>query len=245
MKKILNQTLKGMAFAGIMAAAVSSAQAQYASLGGIYTYGDAVAGFTTGSGNELIVNLGLISNLSNGEQWNLNTLLGPGAGNTGLTSLNNLNWGVVGISGSKYFSTVTDNPSAVGNGTAAAGLTTIFGPASDNPIGSGGYVVSTASDSYSWYNNVDQGNGAINSPYNELNGSSDTVTPASGGFTFGQDTAIWNQNGSTAGNGPQPYNFSLNSSGILLYGVPEPTTFSLLAGAGLLALPLRRRFGRA
>lgn len=245
MKLALKTTMKRALLAGIAAAAVSSASAQYAPLGGTYVFGDAVAGFTTGTGSELIVNLGLISSLTNGEQWNLGTLLGTGAGNAGFANLNNLNWGVVGISGSTYYSTVAYNASAVGNGTAASGLATIFGNASDNPIGSGGYVISTASDSYSWYNNVDQGNGAVNSPYNELNGSSDTVTPASGSFTFGQDTAIWNQNGSAAGNGPQPYNFSLNSSGVLIYGVPEPTTFSLLAGAGLLALSLRRRIGRA
>ena len=74
-----------------------------------------MAGFTTGSGNELIVNLGLITSLVNGEQWNLATLLGTGSGNAGFANLNNLNWGVLGISASQYYSTTINNTAAKGN----------------------------------------------------------------------------------------------------------------------------------
>jgi hypothetical protein len=215
MKFALKTTMKRALLAGIAAAAVSSASAQYAPLAGTYVFGDAVAGFTTGSGSELIVNLGLISSLTNGEQWNLSTLLGTGVGNAGFANLNNLNWGVIGISGSTYYSTVAYNASAAGNGTAASGLSTIFGSASDNPIGSGGYVISTASDSYSWYNNVDQGNGAFNSPFGELGASADATTPASGSFTFAQDTATWFKNGATGG--ATTNYFALSSGGILVF----------------------------
>ena len=120
MKKTLKTAIKGALLTGVAAAAVTSAQAQVQSppFGGAYVSGDFVAGFTTGSGSELIVNLG--NSLVNGEQWNLDTLLtgSTGSGDAGL-SLNGLNWGVIGINGGKYYATVASNPSA-SVGTAAS-----------------------------------------------------------------------------------------------------------------------------
>ena len=79
MKNSLNSILKGALLATTAAVAVTSAQAQtpnYVSLAGTYQQGDLLAGFTTGSGNDLIVNLGLASSvLVNGNAWNLTAAL--------------------------------------------------------------------------------------------------------------------------------------------------------------------------
>ena len=230
MKKTSNNSLKASLLAGFVMAAVSSAQA-YSPLGGAYALGDAVAGFTTGSGNELVVNLGPISSLSNGEQWNLATLLGPGSGNAGFANLNNLNWGVLGISASQYYSTVIFNSAAKGNAANANFLTTMF----SGTIGSSGSAVQSVSATYSWYNNADTANsGFVNSPFASLGGSTDTTTPASGSFTFAQDAATWYKNGTTSGAGAQALGFSFNSSGILMYGstsVPQPILTITPSGA--------------
>ena len=248
MKKIITKTVKGAVLAGVAAAAVSSAQAQYASLGSTYAAGDAVAGFTTGSGNELIVNLGLISSLSNGEQWNLSTLLGTGTGDAGFATDNSLQWGVLGIKGTTYYSTGLNNPTATGNAAAANYLKSMFLSNVNYPINSSGYVVGSASDTLSWNNNVATGNsGATESPYSLLLGSPDKTTAATGSFTFAQDAANWYTSGSTGAQ--QPLGFSFNSSGILMYGTqasaPEPGTYGLLAGVGMLLLAVRRQFARA
>jgi hypothetical protein len=237
MKKTISRTVKGAVLAGIAVAAVSSAQAQYASLGGAYASGDAVAGFTTGSGNDLIVNLGAISSLANGEQWNLSTLLGTGSGDAGFSSLNSLDWGVLGIVGSgrnftSYSTVLPVGPSGV-NASDSGELNTLFGGINNSEVIS-------ASGSTSWYNNVQTANsGNSSAPYSYLLGSADSITPASG--TFDQD-AKW-----YAGTGAQPEGFSLSSSGILTYGtaVPEPGTYGFFAGVGMLLLAVRRQFARA
>ncbi len=242
MKTTWTTILRAAVLGGLAAAAVGSARAQYQPLGGAYALGDAVAGFTTGSDNDLMVNLGPISSLASGDEWNLNTLLGTGTGDAGNASLNNLNWGVIGASGGVYYSTAINNTSPVAKGTGqnANELTTLFGG-----IGSSGSALDLASDTYSWYNNVDQANGPTTSPYAVLGNSPDTTTPASGSFTFAQDSATWNTSGSSGAQ--QPQGFSFSSDGILLYGtapIPEPASVALFSGAGFLCLLLRNRMFR-
>src|SRR5437763_13561434 len=64
-----------------------AAQAQYSS-------GDLVVGFTSGAGNDLIYDLGKVSNFTDGETWNLNSALTSSPGS--FSTLGNLNWGGVG-----------------------------------------------------------------------------------------------------------------------------------------------------
>jgi len=246
MKQTLKTTLKGALLAGLAAAAVNSAQAQYAPLGGPYTTGDALAGFTTGSGNELIVNLGSIGSLYSGEEWNLDTLLTGG----GFANLNNLNWAVLGSTGlsGSYYSTFQlqtfGNPNS---GQDIGELTTLFGSGGAS-IGSSGYAVQSTALAYSWANQVSgsgPGSPYATAPLSILGGSPDTTTPGSGSFTFAQDSATWFTEGPSGSQ--QTYGFSLDNSGELLYGVapvPEPATLSILSGAGLLLLAFRRRLAR-
>ncbi len=211
MNYALKSAIHAALLGGMAAVAAGSAQGQYAPLGGAYTTGDAIAGFTTGSGSELVVNLGPISSLTNGEQWNLATLLGPGTGNAGFVSLNNLNWGVIGISGGNYYSTVVFNPAAKGNPSSAGDLTTHWGYLNQSQV-------SAASSADSWYNNVDTPNsGDTTSPYATLGNSADTTTPASGTFTFSQNSAAWYQNGTALGAGAQTVGFSFSSDGVLAF----------------------------
>ena len=95
---------------------------------------------------------------------------------------------------------------------------------------------------------MDQANGSATSPLLALGGSADTTTAASGSFTFAQDAATWYKNGTAAGHGAQALGFSFSSDGILMYGntasVPEPTTYGMLAGAGMLLMAIRRQFSR-
>ena len=134
-----------------------------------------------------------------------------------MASLNNLNWGVIGVSGGLYYSTVINNtsPTAKGTGQNANELTALFYSNGQTAINSSGYEVDSASGLYSWYDNVDQGNGPSVSPYGVLGGTPDSTTPASGSFTFAQDSATWYTSGST-GVATTNY-FAFNSSGILMF----------------------------
>ena len=215
MKKTVKTIIKGLVLIAIGVASLRSAQA-YSPLAGTYVAGDAIVGFTTGNGNELIANLGLISSLTNGEQWNLNTLLGTGSGNAGFPGLTNLTWGVIGITGGKYYSTDLNNPTATGNAAAANYLKSMFQSNINYPITSLGYSIDPASDTLSWYNNVVTANSsAAEAPYSLLLGSPDTTTPTSGSFTFAQDSATWYISGSTGG--ATTNFFAFNSSGILMF----------------------------
>src|SRR5215510_13151042 len=92
----MKHTTKLALSAFALAAAVSSAQAQYSS-------GDLLLGFNTAaSTGDLIINLGNGNSLVSGGTRNLNSVIGltPAQLVTALNanglSLNNLNWGVVG-----------------------------------------------------------------------------------------------------------------------------------------------------
>lgn len=69
-------------------AGAMTAQAQN---GGVYPAGDVLIGFTTGSGNDVVYDLGQESALSNGETWNLEFLL------TAYGNYSALHWGVVAM----------------------------------------------------------------------------------------------------------------------------------------------------
>jgi hypothetical protein len=68
--------------------------------------GDLLVGFTTGVGNDVIYDLGPAASLTDGQTWNLSSLL------TGY-NLNNVNWGVIGtkVIGSNGNSWTTVDPS--------------------------------------------------------------------------------------------------------------------------------------
>ena len=89
--------IKTMLVAAATVAALSTAQAQT-----IYAQGDLLAGFTWGSGNDLIVDLGQASALVNGQQWNVGALLSA----AGQSSVNGVEFGVIGVSASGATKTI-------------------------------------------------------------------------------------------------------------------------------------------
>src|SRR5689334_9049852 len=84
MKSLIRITMQTSAALSLMA---STAHAQY-------TSGDLVVGFTLGSGNDLVYDLGKYSTFTDGQTWSLNSALTSAPGS--YANLNNLNWGVLG-----------------------------------------------------------------------------------------------------------------------------------------------------
>jgi hypothetical protein len=235
----MKNQIKTLVLAGVsVAAAATTAHAQ--TLTANYAVGDVLAGFTTQAGNDLILNLGLESALANGQSWDITSLVGQGnIPTTGLShSLASTQWGVVaGPSG--VFGYGTGNPIPLPNLgalNAAKGdingfgslISSGFATPSSTALGDGSWNNGTISASTStfgadWYNPNSTGAGTVNFYQSKDNGSALVLL--------------------------NTWTLSVNASGddILTYGsaVPEPTTYGLLAGAGLLALSLRRRVARA
>jgi hypothetical protein len=222
---------------------VTSAQAQYAP-------GDLIVGFTSGSGNDLVYDIGTFSSLVNGETFSLNSAITTTAGHA---NLNNLNWGVVGAQNvlgvRTAYSTVphgqTTAPANINGSTAfntvATAVNTIGQFITSGPAGT-----DAASDAASWNGETIVGGGGT---YFNVYGSAtpnnpNSTTPAS--FTSGSivEDVYGVQANNSAGN--LLGTFTFDSTGTLTFNtvaVPEPSTYGLLAGLGLLALTVRRQFG--
>jgi len=216
--------LKGAVFAGITAAAASSAQAQIAT--SPYVGGDAIVCFTSNSGNDLIVNLGLESSLYIGESWSLGSLL---TGNLTLGA-NTPTWAVLAEDANNIYTTTPHGaaaPNAVGdfNGTAGA-------------VDSIGFNISTASGtanpSASSANSFSQ----QNNPFNASSTVLANIYGVTGGAWSSTKTVqdFWaadqfGDNPSTAG----LYTFTLAANGTLTYGaVSQPQLTITRSGANVI-----------
>jgi hypothetical protein len=110
-----------------------------------------IIGFTKQSGNDLIYDLGAASSLTNGQTWNLATLL------SGYT-LATVNWGVIGdaqVSGLRYAWMTTDGtfiPNSVPSASAWGKLNTATSSIYQNmpAAGAGQYVSIAIGDDNSW-----------------------------------------------------------------------------------------------
>jgi hypothetical protein len=205
-------------------AVAASAQAQYVN-------GDLLLGFTGGS-QDFIYDLGQASSLTVGETWNLGANLGTefgvlGAQNTGrliyATSFDNVDES--GFSPANLFF------------NARADITTI---AHDLTAGNSRTTTPTAPDwTTGWTYQTAQ---AAGTPGNTFQNDYFTPNVSVSSIAYLYD----NLNDGTVS--PASF-FSYNSgSGQLGYGVtavPEPATFSLLGGLGLLALAFRRKPAKA
>jgi hypothetical protein len=207
-----NLFLGAFAVCGILAAA-SSAQA-YQTLGGAYAEGDLLVGFTTGSGNDLIANLGLASSvLSNGNQWNLGSLL---TGN--LAGLSKVSWGVVGCTAgpNQIYTTIagTTLPNHFANQSAFNSVvTSLSGLGGDlnGTTGSGTPPASAAGDG-SWFDGTDTtGTQTFYSNYGNPNGSTSNGLPSTLDFY----TVSQGSTGARTLTGT----FSITSAGILTFSV--------------------------
>jgi hypothetical protein len=234
-----------MVLVAATAVAASTAQAQY-------TQGDLLGGFTYGSGNDVILDLGSYASLVNGEQWNVGALLQSATvGNH--ASLAGVQFGVLGVApaggpaGTRpIWSTYAGPAGNLGTFTATK-FSTFSLPAATlgglvTTAGSGnivGYGTDTSSDSISFFNESD--------PL-QVNtwGANYGVDPKSAAFSSAPVVLSTYQtilNGTLPTTQP-PLSFTLTADGQLTYGavaVPEPATYGLLAGLGVLALSVRRQ----
>jgi len=221
-------------------AGVSAANAQ--------TYGDLIAGFTTQSGTDQIVDIGNISLLYNGETWPA-SYLGISSASVGSYS-----WGIIGDATpsenvgntSPTYDTILSTtpaiaPPAANTGTFAqvnTGIGSIiqnFSTYSSGGPNPGDTLTIPSSYDDSW--NEQTINGALATQIVNSYGNPNVTGAASDFF--------WE----TTDNGAAPVelgSFSLSPAGLLTYtvtSVPEPSTYGLLAG-GLMLYSVRRMFFR-
>lgn len=212
---------------------VTAAQAQNDLILGIYN---------PAAANTYTLDLGLGANGSlgtdlpaNGQSWDISTALARAGVSSGTTGVS---FGVVGDdkdlsltapNGDYVFVTTTSLPGTL-TGTGAWN-------ALDNAVASMVIGSDTAGDAYSWKGEMD---------VNTSTGAAAQIGSNIGGLT----TSALNLYTITA-NGSAPVldgTFTLNQANDTLtfnaVSVPEPATFGLLAGAGLLIVSLRNKLGR-
>jgi len=205
-------------------AVIQSAQGQ----GGATYNNDLIVGFSTQSGTDTLYDLGAESSLTNGETWNLGSLLTS-------YDLSTVDWGVIASVSSSHTQYLTYNP-GLGAVTAPppvpafgawnainTAVKTIY---NDNFVtaGAGNSATVLSSLAYSW--NVETINPTLGTDYlNEEGGANpNEVGETTVGFFAQPD------NGTTP---PQVGNFSLNSSGVVTFNTlsvapPVPKIVSLV-----------------
>jgi len=211
-----------------LALVVASALAVTASTQAAYN-GDLLVGFTGGS-SDFIYDLGLRTGLTSGETWTLGASLGTEFGV--VASLN---------SGSHVWSTSFD--SAENGYVPAANFTTVRANVGTiaGSLTSGTSRTTTSADTTGWTYQTAQPPGT---PGNTLqnNWFNPNVAVGSTAYFFNNvDTAT----PSVTADGFFTYD---SVGGVLTYtaqAVPEPSTYGLLAGMGLLVVSLRRRLLKA
>jgi hypothetical protein len=212
------------------------------------SFDDLVIGFTTGSGNDSIYDLGSFSGLDggtplfNGETWSASTL--------GITS-GSYSWGVIG-SGSAalqgtsfdtlYTTIISGLPGTLaGNSawnSANTGINTLVNqlPGGAAGFGPGGLASLQESSAGSW--NTETISGPLTTDFHNAYGNPNGSGPSA------LNIYSINDNGSAP---TLDGTFTLGGDGTLTFNtvaVPEPGTGSLLAGAGLLAVCFRNQFRR-
>jgi hypothetical protein len=212
-----------------------TAQAQVNNLQAPYAQGDVIAAFTTGSGNELLVNLNTISGLYNGETWNLNSLLTGSSVALGNDPL----WAVLGDSGGVSGSVYATYPHGGGdpNGSPAdiLGSEGAINSLGANITAANGIATPSASATYS-FNNEQYGSSSsmLNNEYGQV------------GEQFSGSSQVQDLYADSGSSSSYINYFTLTSGGVLTYGmaVPEPNICGMLVGAGLLLISLRNQLRR-
>lgn len=207
--------------------------------------GDLLVGFTTGTGSDAIYDLGAATSLTNGQTWDLTSLL------TGYT-LTDVQWGVIGSTGPVtggnglnnqryvYTTDLTTPQNLTGktlwtavNGTAVPGIYQNFTTA-----GAGSSLSISATDANSWYGST-TASGGIGNPSGFFTVYADPNTTGLTTVDFYQSVAL-----DTAAT--QFGTFTLDGTSTLTFNltpVPEPSTCALLAvGGGFFVMTWRNKF---
>jgi len=210
---------------GLGGVATTQAQTAYNS--------DLIIGFTSTTGSDTMFDLGSASSLVNGETWNLDSLI------SGYT-LSSVDWGVIGTTTSGHNSYLTFNPSfgtppavdSQGNWTPIkTAVATLYDNFATAGAGESATVLASASDSW----NAETLNPTLGTDYINENANPNVEGETSAYFYEQAD------NGST----PTALGtFSLASDGVVTFDVPEPATYGLLAGGGLLLFSFRHQLRR-
>jgi hypothetical protein len=237
MNKKIKTSYKAALVAGAVAAVVSSSQAQAILNNNPYALGDAVAGFTVGVGNDLIVDLGPVTSLVNGETWNLSGLL---TGNLSLASpggtFGGVVWGVVGVSADPnmvYANVPSGATMALNSFGSQAAFNQIKGAVANigGNISATGQAIGTpaASSDFSWNLQATADSTSGTSFSADYGNPGDTTVPS-------QDdvTEFWSVAQGGSGAQTQLLNFTLQATGILMYGSASPAqpTLTITSSAG-------------
>ncbi len=214
----MKKTFKAALIAALGLAGITTVQAA--------TYnGDALVGFTTASGNDLVYDLGSPTTFTNGQSWSLGAALSSASLSNSLASVN---WGVVATYNTGSIAAklaYSDQTQATGtpnnfNGSPAWGaINTQVGTLVNNDfsaVGAGNFVVVDHSLTYSW-NSVVGNVGNQLSPYTGTASYPGTVGTVSIPFY------------STRDNNSSPVllgNFALSSTGVLTFTTPSTSVSS-------------------
>jgi hypothetical protein len=229
----MKQLYKAALLAALGLASVSSVHAAY-------TAGDLLVGFTTASGSDLVYDLGQESALQNGETFSaLSSLL-----SSDFSDLSIVNWGVIGNganSGTVRTAWTTTSPGVGANTVTGSGAfgklnTVAVTLAGSTLTGAGTHNSPLASSSTSW--NTETLNGTLAGDYNNAYENPNVLGVGSADFS-----QILNDGSTPTVIG----SFALGANDSFTYtavAVPEPTTYGMLAGAGLLVVSLRNQLRR-